>query len=212
MGRHRSTLRELGWGVSNSPNPWKQGSAKRVVRTLDYSAAEVDDPPVAEPLPDSQQAGGLDDKLAQMQHDGRQQLDRIREQFEQQEAESKRKLDRLNGRIAELGEGKRAMWSAIGQGQKAGGKAEAESAAAAPTGTSADADVAGAAQQQTAEGALARREAELSTKETEISLIREACDKVGSVKCVVVCGCVRVRVIAPDYLTTRTHTGQEGLG
>ena len=28
---------------------------------------------------------------------GRQQLDRIREQFEAQEAESKRKLDRLNG-------------------------------------------------------------------------------------------------------------------
>ena len=162
MGRHRSTLRELGWGVSNSPNPWKQGSAKRVVRTLDYSAAEVDDPPVAEPLPDSQQAAGLDDKLAQMQHDGRQQLDRIREQFEQQEAESKRKLDRLNGRIAELGEGKRAMWSAIGQGQKGGGKAEAESAA--PTGTSTDASAVGAAQQQTAEGALARREAELSTK------------------------------------------------
>ena len=43
MGRHRSTLRELGWGVSNSPNPWKQGSAKRVVRTLDYSQAELDD-------------------------------------------------------------------------------------------------------------------------------------------------------------------------
>ena len=49
----------------------------------------------------------LDDKLAQQQ-DGRQQLDRIREQFEAQEAESKRKLERLNGRIAELGEGKRA--------------------------------------------------------------------------------------------------------
>ena len=35
MGRHRSSLRDLGWGVSNSPNPWKQGSAKRVVRTKD---------------------------------------------------------------------------------------------------------------------------------------------------------------------------------
>mgnify|MGYP001486044142 CR=1 FL=1 len=47
MGRHRSSLRDLGWGVSNSPNPWKQGSAKRVVRTLDYSNAEVDEQTIA---------------------------------------------------------------------------------------------------------------------------------------------------------------------
>ena len=104
MGRHRSSLRDLGWGVSNSPNPWKQGSAKRVVRTLDYSQAELDEPTTELPsaLEAQQAAGGglkleLDDKLAQLQQDGRQQLDRIREQFEQQEAESKRKLERLNG-------------------------------------------------------------------------------------------------------------------
>ena len=48
---------------------------------------------------------------------GRHQLDRIREQFEAQDAENKRKLDRLNGLIAELGEGKRAMWSVLGQYQ-----------------------------------------------------------------------------------------------
>ena len=48
MGRHRSSLRDLGWGVSNSPNPWKQGSAKRVVRALDMS--NVHD--VAEPAPE----------------------------------------------------------------------------------------------------------------------------------------------------------------
>ena len=69
---------------------------------------------------------------------GRQQLDRIREQFEAQEAESKRKLDRLNGRIAELGEGKRAMWSVLGQYQAhkaaATGKAGASDAAAAEGG------------------------------------------------------------------------------
>ena len=67
MGRHRSTLRELGWGVSNSPNPWKQGSAKRVVRTLDYSQADMDEPPpaAAEPPPAER-----DEKLQQLQQDG----------------------------------------------------------------------------------------------------------------------------------------------
>ena len=72
MGRHRSTLRELGWGVSNSPNPWKQGSAKRVVRTLDYSNVEVDDPPKEEEpaQPDAQADRGWDDRLQQLQHDG----------------------------------------------------------------------------------------------------------------------------------------------
>ena len=64
MGRHRSTLRELGWGVSNSPNPWKQGSAKRVVRTLDYSQAEIDEP-VTEPI-----ANQENEKLNQLQQDG----------------------------------------------------------------------------------------------------------------------------------------------
>ena len=38
MGRHRSTLASL----TNSPNPWKHGSAKRVVRALDYSNVDVE--------------------------------------------------------------------------------------------------------------------------------------------------------------------------
>lgn len=73
MGRHRSTLRELGWGISNSPNPWKQGSAKRVVRTLDYSQAELDD----EQAPAVEAVGGsTDDKVAQLQQDGTQPYER----------------------------------------------------------------------------------------------------------------------------------------
>ena len=68
MGRHRSSLRDLGWGVSNSPNPWKQGSAKRVVRTLDYSQAELDVENVADPH--AAGANPLDDKLSQLQQDG----------------------------------------------------------------------------------------------------------------------------------------------
>jgi hypothetical protein len=74
MGRHRSTLRDLGWGVSNSPNPWKQGSAKRVVRTLDYSQAELDEvtvEPVAEPSAAAAPEGApLDDRLQQLHQDG----------------------------------------------------------------------------------------------------------------------------------------------
>ena len=72
MGRHKSSLRELGWGVSNSPNPWKQGSAKRVVRTLDYSNVDCEvekeiRPTVAEPaVPDR----AWEDRLQQLQHDG----------------------------------------------------------------------------------------------------------------------------------------------
>ena len=52
MGRHKSSLRELGWAASNSPNPWKHGSAKRVVRTLDYSNIECEAPKenIAEPV------------------------------------------------------------------------------------------------------------------------------------------------------------------
>ena len=70
MGRHRSTLRELGWGATNnSPNPWKQGSAKRVVRTLDYSQAEIDEPGAIE-APSGSADNELEDKLAQLQHDG----------------------------------------------------------------------------------------------------------------------------------------------
>ena len=75
MGRHRSSLRDLGWNVNNSPNPWKQGSAKRVVRTLDYSAADVVDDVPTEPLVESHAAPGLqdyhfDDRLQQLQQDG----------------------------------------------------------------------------------------------------------------------------------------------
>ena len=72
MGRHRSTLRELGWGASNSPNPWKQGSAKRVVRTLDYSQAEDD--AAVDKAADAHGAGAqestFDDRLHQLQQDG----------------------------------------------------------------------------------------------------------------------------------------------
>ena len=118
MGRHRSTLRDLGWGASNSPNPWKQGSAKRVVRALDYSNIELDEPgqsapPAAHPPPAAQPAAA--DRMQRLQQDGKK-LDRIREQFEAEDAENKRKLERLNGRIAELGEGKRHVWSILGQG------------------------------------------------------------------------------------------------
>ena len=73
MGRHKSSLRELGWGVSNSPNPWKQGSAKRVVRTLDYSNVECEAekeirPAVAEPAVPTDRA--WEDRLQQLQQDG----------------------------------------------------------------------------------------------------------------------------------------------
>jgi hypothetical protein len=128
-------------------------------------------PAAAEQQPQQQQqqpgAGGaavLDEKLAQLQQDGRQQLDRIREQFEAQEAESKRKLDRLNGRIAELGEGKRSMWSAFqGATKPAGGKegeAASQGGATAEAGQQQGAAVAGDA----GAAALARREAELSQR------------------------------------------------
>jgi hypothetical protein len=40
-GRYRSRLR-IGWGISNSPNPWKQGSAKLAVRKLEFTQAELD--------------------------------------------------------------------------------------------------------------------------------------------------------------------------
>ena len=75
MGRHRTAMGNLGWDARNSPNPWKQGSAKRVVRTLDYSAAEIEDVPT-EPLmearnaPSGLQEPHLDDRLQQLQQDG----------------------------------------------------------------------------------------------------------------------------------------------
>ncbi|KAL3893845.1 MAG: hypothetical protein SGPRY_013978, partial [Prymnesium sp.] len=129
MGRHKSTLRDLGWSACNSPNPWKQGSAKRVVRTLDYSHVEVDPAKDRAPPEAPVQADrDWEDRLQQLQHDGRQQLDRIREQFEEQDAENRRKLDRLNGRIAELGENKQAMWTVLRQHHlKAKGEADASS-------------------------------------------------------------------------------------
>jgi len=41
----------MGWGASNSPNPWKHGSAKRVVRALDYGPIDVEEQkPVEAPL------------------------------------------------------------------------------------------------------------------------------------------------------------------
>ena len=73
MGRHRSTLRELGWGVSNSPNPWKQGSAKRVVRALDYSNVEVEpEAPAPEPASSAQagERGAWEERLETLQQDG----------------------------------------------------------------------------------------------------------------------------------------------
>lgn len=72
MGRHRSTMRELGWGASNSPNPWKQGSAKRVVRTLDYSNVEVDGSENQAPAGADAAGGGgaWEDRLTQLQTDG----------------------------------------------------------------------------------------------------------------------------------------------
>lgn len=148
MGRHRSTLRDLGWSSSNSPNPWKQGSAKRVVRALDYSTVENEEARNAEAAASGDRS--WENRMQQLQHDGalllhtqplipsqapstcrtpppctqafgvvglkviyplsthsrpppihphtgRQQLDRIRQQFEAEDAENKRKLDRLNG-------------------------------------------------------------------------------------------------------------------
>ena len=61
MGRHRGAFRDLGWGVSNSPNPWKQGSAKRVVRALDLSNVQDADPPAPEP-PAETFASGRDER------------------------------------------------------------------------------------------------------------------------------------------------------
>ena len=62
MGRHRSTLRDLGWSAGNSPNPWKHGSAKRVVRALDYGSIEAD--AYAHSAPDDARGGKHDARLA----------------------------------------------------------------------------------------------------------------------------------------------------
>lgn len=61
MGRHRGAFRDLGWGVSNSPNPWKQGSAKRVVRALDLSNVQDAEPPAAESASDAFASGREND-------------------------------------------------------------------------------------------------------------------------------------------------------
>ena len=113
MGRHRSSLRDLGWGISNSPNPWKQGSAKRVVRALDYSNVH-EDAAEAVPAPAIHAWEGGQENDPRLQHDSRQ-LESIREQLAAEDTENRRKLERLNGRIAELGEHKRGMWSVLGQ-------------------------------------------------------------------------------------------------
>ena len=106
-------MRDLGWGISNSPNPWKQGSAKRVVRALDYSNVH-EDAAEAAPAPAAQAWEGGQENDPRLQHDSRQ-LESIREQLAAEDTENRRKLERLNGRIAELGEHKRGMWSVLGQ-------------------------------------------------------------------------------------------------
>ncbi|EOD12931.1 hypothetical protein EMIHUDRAFT_213184 [Emiliania huxleyi CCMP1516] len=68
MGRHRSTLRDLGWSAGNSPNPWKHGSAKRVVRALDYGSIEVD--AYAHSAPDDARGGRLLDRIFEQESDG----------------------------------------------------------------------------------------------------------------------------------------------
>jgi len=166
MGRHRSTLRDLGWAANNSPNPWKQGSAKRVVRALDYSNVELDEPPIKSapaPAPPAQPSR-FEDRLQQLQQDGSKKLDRIREQYEAEDAENKRKLDRLNGRIAELGEGKRHMWSILGQQQKGKPDAKVQPVAAEKAAEASGADGNGALRER--QEAVWKAEAALANKET----------------------------------------------
>jgi hypothetical protein len=192
MGRHRSSLRDLGWGVSNSPNPWKQGSAKRVVRGIDFSNVQEDAP---EPAAAGAQAweGGQENE-ARVQYDSRQ-LGSIREQLAAEDTENRRKLDRLNGRIAELGDQRRGMWSVLGQqcksilvpgpvGSEAAAPAAAVPAPAPAPAASEDAKKAAelkAAQQATAqqaeveararaaERAVAQREADAAKQEEQLA-------------------------------------------
>eukprot|EP00962_Isochrysis_galbana_P057456 scaffold29823_cov129-Isochrysis_galbana.AAC.5 len=72
MGRHRSTLRDLGWATSNSPNPWKLGSAKRIVRALDYGSIDVEEqgPCVDRPAAASVQRGAAAGEDAAGKFDG----------------------------------------------------------------------------------------------------------------------------------------------
>ena len=191
MGRHRSSLRDLGWGVSNSPNPWKQGSAKRVVRGIDFSNVQEDAP---EPAAAGAQAweGGQENE-ARVQYDSRQ-LGSIREQLAAEDTENRRKLDRLNGRIAELGDQRRGMWSVLGQqcksilvpgpvGSEAAAPAAAVTAPAPAPAASEDAKKAAerkaaqaTAQQaevearaRAAERAVAQREADAAKKEEQLA-------------------------------------------
>ena len=184
-------MRDLGWGISNSPNPWKQGSAKRVVRALDYSNVH-EDAAEAAPAPAAQAWEGGQENDPRLQHDSRQ-LESIREQLAAEDTENRRKLERLNGRIAELGEHKRGMWSVLGQQCKnilepklVSGSAASDAAApaaAAPTLEAKEAErklaareaaVAQAeakleARSREAERAIAAREAELSQKEAGVA-------------------------------------------
>ena len=184
-------MRDLGWGISNSPNPWKQGSAKRVVRALDYSNVH-EDAAEAAPAPTVQAWEGGQENDPRLQHDSRQ-LESIREQLAAEDTENRRKLERLNGRIAELGEHKRGMWSVLGQQCKnilepklVSGSAASDAAApaaAAPTLEAKEAErklaareaaVAQAeakleARSREAERAIAAREAELSQKEAGVA-------------------------------------------
>ena len=184
-------MRDLGWGISNSPNPWKQGSAKRVVRALDYSNVHEDAAEVA-PAPAVQAWEGGQENDPRLQHDSRQ-LESIREQLAAEDTENRRKLERLNGRIAELGEHKRGMWSVLGQQCKnilepklVSGSAASDAAApaaAAPTLEAKEAErklaareaaVAQAeakleARSREAERAISAREAEVSQKEAGVA-------------------------------------------
>ena len=110
-GRHRSSLRDLGLSGANSPNPYKHGSAKRVVRVLDYSGSEDAQSQgdaagarrphrAAIPLTSAHAAS-----RPRAARGGRQNLAGIREAFDAEDAENKRKLERLNGRIADLATG-----------------------------------------------------------------------------------------------------------
>ena len=184
-GRHRSSLRDLGLSGANSPNPYKHGSAKRVVRVLDYSGSEDAQSQgdaagarrphrAAIPLASAHAAS-----RPRAARGGRQNLAGIREAFDAEDAENKRKLERLNGRIADLGEGKRSMsmWSLLGQYNSQKPKAAA-AAAPAPTlvaGASAPAVVAPVAaapaggDAAAAESKLREREAAVAAKEAAVA-------------------------------------------
>ena len=182
-GRHRSSLRDLGLSGANSPNPYKHGSAKRVVRVLDYSGSEDAQSQgdaagarrphrAAIPLASAHAAS-----RPRAARGGRQNLAGIREAFDAEDAENKRKLERLNGRIADLGEGKRSMsmWSLLGQYNSQKPKAAAAAAPTLVAGASAPAVVAPVAaapaggDAAAAESKLREREAAVAAKEAAVA-------------------------------------------